>query len=94
MAKNKKISVPLKNAYDSDPKFNINNPQMSAEELIEAHLNDEENEIALEHIRNQNLKSAKEQARNQSESHTKVGEGKKRKETFVKRFIKNPWTKS
>ena len=39
MAKNKKISVPLKNAYDSDPKFNINNPQMSAEELIEAHLN-------------------------------------------------------
>ena len=94
MAINKKISVPLKNAYDSDPKFNINNPQMSAEELIEAHLNDEENEIALEHIRNQNLKSAKEQAKRKSESHKKVGEARKRKETFNKRFIKNPWTKS
>ena len=94
MAKNKKKSVPLKNAYDSDPKFNINNPQMSAEELIEAHLNDEEKEILLERIRNKNLQSAKEQAKNTSKSHRKVGEGKKRKKTFIKRFIKNPWTKS
>ena len=92
MAKNKKISFPLKNAYDSDPALNINNPKMSAEELIEAHLNDEDNEIALEHIRNKNLQSAKEQAKNKSETRTKVGEGKKRKETFIKRFIKNPWT--
>ena len=91
MAK-KKISVPLKNAYDSDPKFNINNPQMSAEELIEAHLNDPDNEIALEHIRNKNLQSAKEQAKNKSEIHKKIGEGKRRKEKFIKRFIKNPWT--
>ena len=91
MAK-KKISVPLKNAYDSDPEFNINNPQMSAEELIEAHLNDPDNEIALEHIRNKNLQSAKEQAKNKSEIHKKIGEGKRRKETFIKRFIKNPWT--
>ena len=82
MAKNKKISVPLKNANESDPTFNINNPKMSAEELIEAQLNDEENEIALEHIRNQNLQSLKEQAKNKSENHIKVGEGKKRKETF------------
>ena len=57
MAKNKKISVPLKNKYDSDPKFHINNPKMSAEELIEAHLNDEEKEILLERIRNKNLQS-------------------------------------
>ena len=87
---NKKITVPLKHSYESKSRYNVNNEKMTAEELIKSNLSSDEKE--LEQIRKQNLKFLKEKAKNKSVSNTKLGEGKKRKETLTKRFIKNPWT--
>jgi uncharacterized protein (DUF736 family) len=87
---NKKITVPLE--YSSTNLTNINDEQMTAEELIQSNLTTDEKKI--ERIRKQNMKSLQQQAQNPGVSTVKLGEGKKTKEKNYKRFVKNPWTQS